>query len=381
MKKILSFILSLILVMGLVPAGYSEAKTTPTDATLGSQISVKLSNASDTKMYKFTTKEAGRITIEVATTAQADDYAISTTLKDADGKVVVDPQSGSAYSMPSYGASAGETFYLIVENSYRGYDTSFKITFGFSATENWETENNDTSDKADPITGGTTYYGRISRSVDVDFYKFRISKAKKVKLTFGPSVIDGSSRMWDVDLYNEDGDSLDCFDTGSKNSRTVSLKKGLYYVRVAGQTAAADDGSLATAVGGDYYLIISTSALKIKRPVVTELKMFGTESWLYDNYATATVSLKNGGKTDGYTMKISRSSNMKSGTKKKNYEISADNGVTGKKIRSKIRMGIYPAYYVQVRGYVTDAFGSRIYGKYSKVKSGSLSARDYNKLK
>ena len=72
---------------------------------------------------------------------------------------------------------------------------------------------------------------------------------------------------------------------------------------------------------------------------------------------------------------------MKSGTKKKNYAISASNGVTAKKIRSQIRMSIVPAYYVQVRGYVKDAFGNKIYGKYSKVKSGALSARDYNDLR
>ncbi len=381
MKKIFSFLLSLILVLGLIPAHPVLAKTSTTDATLNSTVTVKLSNASDTKMYKFTTKEEVRITIDVATTAQGDDYSISTTLKNGDGKVVVDPQTGSAFSMPSYGAAAGETFYLIVENGYRGYDTSFKITFGFSSTDNWETENNDTSDKADALSAGTTYYGSISRSADVDFYKFKLSKAKKVKLVFGPNVIDGQSRMWDVDLYNEDGDSLDCFDTGSKNSRTLNLKKGLYYIKVAGQTSTAEDGSITNAVGGDYYLNFSASALSVKRPTVTEVKMLGTESWLYDNYATATVSVKNGGKIDGYTLRISRSSNMKSGTKKKNYAISASNGVTGKKIRSKVRMGIYPAYYVQVRGYVTDAFGSKIYGKYSKVKSGSLSAKEYNKLK
>ena len=194
-------------------------------------------------------------------------------------------------------------------------------------------------------------------------------------------VIDGQQRLWDVDLYNEDGDQLDIFDTGSKNSRTVNLKKGLYYIRVAGETAVSDDGTVTTATGGDYWLLFSSSALSIKRPTVTSVKMKGTESWLYDNYATATVSVKNAGSnTDGFTFRISRSSNMKSGTKKKTYTF-GNSGVTRKKIKSSVRMGIYKKYYVQVRGYVTDAFGGRIYGKYSKIKSGALSAKDYNKLK
>ncbi|MCR5097452.1 MAG: pre-peptidase C-terminal domain-containing protein [Lachnospiraceae bacterium] len=381
MKKIFSFILSLILVLAMIPAGITEAKTTATDVTLNSTVTVKLSNNGDSKMYRFKTTEAGQITIDVATTAQGDNYTITTTLKDEDGKVVVDPQTGSAYSMPSYGASADETFYLIVEPAFRGYDTSFKITFGFSTTQNWETENNDTSEKADTISSDTEYYGSISKSTDVDFYKFRVAGSNKVKLTFGPAVIDGQSRSWDVDLYNEKGESLDCFDTGSKNSITLNLKKGLYYIRVAGQTVATDEGGVTEGVGGDYIISFKRGSLSIKKPKVTEVKMYGEESWLYDNYATAKVSIKNGGAIDGYTMKISRSSNMKSGTKKKNYDLSASNGVTGKKIRSKIRMGIYPAYYVQVRGYVKDAFGGKIYGKYSNIKSGSLSAREYNKLK
>ena len=101
---------------------------------------------------------------------------------------------------------------------------------------------------------------------------------------------------------------------------------------------------------------------------------------LYDNYATATVSIKNAGSVDGFTFRISRSSDMKSGTKKKNYTIGAG-GVTAKRLRSNVRMGIYPRHYVQVRGYVRDAFGDRIYGRYSAKKSGMLSAKDYDKLK
>ena len=381
-KKFISMMLALVLVAASVSFLGTEAyaKTSYTDVSLGTIVTVKLSSATDTKMYRFTTKVAGRISIDVATTAQGDDYAITTTLKDADGRVVVDPTSGSAYSMPSYTAAAGETFYLIVENSYRGYDTSFKITFGFLDSDSWETENNDTSEKADALSAGFTTYGSISKSSDVDFFKFRLQKAKKVKLVFGPSVIDSESRMWDVDLYNEDGDSLDCFNTASKSSKTVSLKKGLYYIRVAGETGTDESGNVTTATSGDYYLLFSTSALSIKKPKITQVKMYGTESWLYDNYATATVSIKNGGSVDGYTFCISRSSNMKSGTKKKNYDISSSNGVTAKKIRSSVRMGIYPRYYVKVRGYVEDAFGSRIYGKYSKIKSGSLSSREYEKL-
>ena len=380
MKKIFCFILSLMLVIAALP-GVAFAKTSATEAEVGKTYTVKLSNAGDKKMYRFKTTVAGRITIDVATTAQGDNYSITTTLEDEDGKIVVDPQTGTAYSMPSYGAAAGQTFYLLVENAYRGYDASFKITINFSTDTNYETENNDTSQDANAISSGITYYGSISKGSDVDFYRFRIGSAKKVKLTFGPDVIDGVQRQWDVDLFNSSGDQLDLFDTGTKGSRTVTLKKGIYYIRVASATSVSDTGVVSDATGGDYGLSYTTSSLSIKRPKITGVKMKGTESWLYDNYATATVSIKNGGSNiDGYTFRISRTSSMKSGTKKKNYSISTS-GVTRKKIKSSVRMGIYSAYYVQVRGYVTDAFGKKIYGKYSKIKSGTLSSKDYNKLK
>ena len=381
MKRFLSFILSLIMMLTLVPVSVSADSTSAVDATVGSSVTVKISNSNDHKTYRIKAPGDGRITVKVSTTSKDKDYAIRTTLKDEDGRVVVDSQSGSSYSMPSYGASEGDIFYLFVEDSYRGYDTSFKITFEFSTTENWETENNDTSEKADKISSGTTYRGSISKSDDTDFYKLKLSSAKKVKFTFGPDVIDNKERMWNVDLFSTDGESLDLFTTGSKNSRTIKLKKGTYYVRITDETTTSEDGTPTTAVGGDYYLSFTTSSFKIKRPTITAVKMYGKESWLYDNYATAKVSVKNGGAIDGYTLKISKSSNMKSGTKKKNYAISASNGVTAKKIRSQIRMSIAPAYYAQVRGYVKDAFGNKIYGKYSKVKSGSLSARDYNDLR
>ena len=380
-KRIIAFLVSMALFLGMVLSMEAYAKTSATDASVNTTYTVKLSSATDKKMYKFKTPEAGRISIDVATTAQGDNYAITTTLEDETGKIVVDPESGSAYTMASYGAAAGQIFYLIVTDSYRGYDTSFKITIGFSADTGWETENNDTSEDADAITAGQKYYGSISRSSDIDFFKFRLSAAKKIKLYFGPNVIDGRQRQWDVDIYNEAGDQVDVFDTASKSSMTLKLKKGLYYIRVSGGTSVADDGTIAAGVGGDYWLQLSVSKLSVKKPAITSVKIKGTASWLYDNYATATITIKNAGSNiDGFTFRISKSRSMKSGTKKKNYSLSSD-GVTAKKIRSAVRMGIYPAYYVQVRGYVRDAFGGKIYGKYSSVKSGKLSAKDYNKLK
>ncbi len=382
-KRVLPFLICLFLFAGTVftfPVTVVHAAST-TDVSLGSTVTIRLSNQNDSKMYRFTVPEAGRVTIDVATNSKAENYSITTTLKDEDGRVLVDPQTGSSFSMPSYGAVAGQTLYLVVESGYRGYDTSFKITFNFSAQVGYEAENNDTSDKANRIYPDAMCHGSISKSDDVDFFTFTIASPQKVKITFGPDVIDKKDRMWDVDLFDSDGESLDCFDTDSKSSRTVSLRKGTYYIRVAGGDAAQELLSDTTAVGGDYYILYGVSSLKIRRPTVTEVKLFGTESWLYDNYATATVSIKNGGDIDGYTFRISRSSNMSSGTKKKNYAISSGNGVTRKKIRSKVRMGIYPKYYVQVRGFVKDAFGHNIYGKFSKIKSGSLSDREYNKLK
>ena len=61
--------------------------------------------------------------------------------------------------------------------------------------------------------------------------------------------------------------------------------------------------------------------------------------------------------------------------------ISFGDGNSRKKVTLTTRFPILRKYYVQVRGFVQDRFGHKIYGNYSKVKTAAMKKSVYNKYR
>lgn len=56
-----------------------------------------------------------------------------------------------------------------------------------------------------------------------------------------------------------------------------------------------------------------------------------------------------------------------------------NNGNSRKKVTLTTRFPILRKYYVQVKGFVQDPFGHKIYGNYSKVKTATMKKSIYDK--
>lgn len=68
----------------------------------------------------------------------------------------------------------------------------------------YEQEPNDTVSTANSIKVNAKYNGNISKSNDVDYYKFSLSNAGVVKFIFGHDFVDSSGNYWKLGVYNVD---------------------------------------------------------------------------------------------------------------------------------------------------------------------------------
>lgn len=337
---------------------------------LNQSYTVKLDD-NETRLYQFTVSTAGNIKIHLKNTDPVGTQRIGAQLYDSNNLELTQSRSGANIDLPIYSTGGGRTFYLKLWNDYYAWETSFQLTVEFQATTNWETEDNNSTGAADPITANKTWYGMINDNNDeCDYFKFTLNANKKVNIKFGPAEVDGESHRWAVSLLDSKNNSVEIYNSDITKTYTTYLKKGTYYLKIENSSYAENI---------TYAFSYSVSSLKIKTPKITSIKLKGYKHWFTGTYMKITaIKLKNSGECAGYSVKVSRKKSMKTKTVK-DIDLEGTNSL--KKISFDEELLILKKYYVQVRGYVKDAFGNGIYGKYSKVKCKKTKKSVYKKLK
>jgi hypothetical protein len=130
---------------------------------------------------------------------------------------------------------------VTTNDTYEGrspIDCIYNLTVKTTASSLWESENNDSSEKADLISSNKTYHGLLQAVDDVDWYKVKVSGSGKLTVILNMSDstnIDDVGNGWDLCLYKSaTGDAL-AKTQNIKSSGKVTfnnVKKGTYYVRV-----------------------------------------------------------------------------------------------------------------------------------------------------
>ena len=137
------------------------------------------------------------------------------------------------------GLPAGN-YYIEIESSdsyssnHSDKTYTFKINYTVSST--WETEDNYNYSNADIISVNKEYNGATLTSGDVDYYKFVVNQAGKYTINFQHKNLKDTDRYWKLNLYNINTKELlstDVKGSGTtKNSSSIYLKKGTYYLRI-----------------------------------------------------------------------------------------------------------------------------------------------------
>ena len=218
--------------------GDSNTINTAYPINLNGSTTDSLAKNNEVKWYKFSVPSKGYICIDFS-----HDY-----LESSSNYWRIQLYSSDQVEMASYnyqgkeistksgdiGVKAG-TYYLKVSPSYYS-NLNYRITVNFVTSNYWETENNDSKEKANSISTNTIYYGSLMRSNDADWYTFNIPSDGYVSIEFSHDYINSTSNYWRIFLYDSSMQEYTSYTNNGKDinlySPNFGVKSGKYYIKV-----------------------------------------------------------------------------------------------------------------------------------------------------
>lgn len=270
MKRVLSFVLSLVMLMSITGglgltayAGdtyyetednddYSSADYVPVNSTIYGVCTFE-DYSSDSDWYKFSLSSPAKVNVQFSfNRADADGrWQVSLYKYDGNGNLTqldykdVYIYDGN-YTFPSEGLPAG-TYFIEVQGLDSACNRQYSVTPKCAYVSNWETESNDDYTSADPLSMGVTRYGTcisVNYSNDVDWYKFVLNSSSSVSVTFTHTKASADG-YWTVYLCKYVGNG-NCSQVaykdvyvsdGNYTFPTQGLSAGTYFVEVYGSNS------------------------------------------------------------------------------------------------------------------------------------------------
>lgn len=195
--------------------------------------------------------------------------------------------------LPIYSSDSGKSFYLKIRDCGFGPapGNTYHLTAGFQSTTDWETEPNDTTASADAISQGNPRYGTITDyDYGCDYFKFKLDRAKKVSITFGPKEVSGTENEWDVFLIDSNNRSVQIYQAGTTETYTCYLKKGTYNIKFESHYSAAYARS---AVNVPYAVSYKESEINLAKPSITSISAAQEGTYSYED--SFLIKIKNPG--------------------------------------------------------------------------------------
>ena len=264
MKRVLSFALSLVMLMSITGglgltayAGdtyyetednddYSSADYVPVNSTI-----YGVCRDYDDDWYKFTLSSSAKVNVQFSfNRADADgDWYVYLYKYEGNGDYsTLDYEDvyvyDGSYTFSSLGLPAG-TYFVKVYGYNSACGRQYSITPKCSYVSNRETEFNDEYTSADPLSMGTTRYGVNPTSSDDDWYKFTLNSPASVSVAFTHTKASADGD-WGVYLYKYNGGGEYaqlayedvCVSDGNYTFPTQGLSAGTYFVKVSGCNSA-----------------------------------------------------------------------------------------------------------------------------------------------
>ncbi len=175
----------------------------------------------------------------------------------------------------TFGVTKG-TYYIKIKqyssSYYSGRNYSLKVNF--TATDDWETENNSSKNSANNISLNQTINGALSMKGDEDWYCVYVPSSREIAVTFSHELLSSSSSYWTFTIYDSSNSKIYSMsrrgDTESVTSDYISVSSGTYYVKVKQYSSS-------------YYSGVNYSLCVLE-------KHEHTGDWLYSTAPTCTTS-------------------------------------------------------------------------------------------
>ena len=223
-------------------SGENDTIDTAEAIDVNTEVTGNLSSEDDVDCYKVTLEQDGALALDfINENVNAYAYYWNISLLYEDGSKITSWDFYGTNKKASYtpvGLNAG-TYYIEISksNSYSEKDYTFKANFLTSSdTLTYESENNDTIDKADAIPTNMNICGNLHDEDDVDYYAIELTEPGAIGIDFINENVNAYAYYWNISLLYEDGSKItswDYYGTNKKYSYTpIGLKAGIYYIKI-----------------------------------------------------------------------------------------------------------------------------------------------------
>lgn len=234
----------------------NDTYQTANEISLGNAVYGNLHKSSDIDWYKFTIPEDGYISIDFnhEQISSKDNYW-RFYLYHSDGVTHYDNHysywgvTGNENRSTCQLGVKSNTYYLMIRDGYYGdfSDKTYNITINYNEADNWESEVNNTSDKANEISLNSAYYGTLRSYEDVDWYKFTVPTNCKISVSFNHTKLNSSDTYWLVYVYQSDAvtklTNFSVKGNADAASDYIDADNGTYYLKVYCSTSYSHSGS------------------------------------------------------------------------------------------------------------------------------------------
>ena len=211
--------------------------------SLNTFINGSISDYYDKDFYKITLPSDGNVTLTMKQQTDAQWYAH---IQNSNGTVFEslytdDSELVEGYATTQVGLPKG-TYYIQVKNSSYAYNEPYQFQVGFTSSEFYEKESNDSITAANEIQLNKDYIGSLRDSSDKDFYKIVVPSDGNITLSLNQE----AGAQWYGHIQNSKGEIFESLYTDDSElvegtaSVEVGLPKGTYYVQIKNNHYAYD---------------------------------------------------------------------------------------------------------------------------------------------
>ncbi len=234
-------------------SGGTQNQDTAKEIEVNTTVTDNLSESKEKDWFKFTVAGEGYVEIEFTheTVASSknhwciDFYTSDKTTGYAQdsGRTYWDVVGNENKTTPKMGIEAG-TYYIEIQRSSSAWsDVNYQLNVKFMPMLDWETENNNTYEKADELKLNTVKKGTIVKSNDVDWYKFEIPANGYITLDFTHEVVASTKNHWRFHLFTSDATTgyaikpgngaivWDVVGNENRSSDELGISAGVYYIK------------------------------------------------------------------------------------------------------------------------------------------------------
>lgn len=361
MKKVIAGLMAGVMMLAmLVGTVFAENNTLNSAAAINVNQDYQgmLESSGDVDFYSFTLTQNGNVTVTMPRQSGS-----SWRITVSDGDATTYKSFNTAYSNIVSGNESADiglppgTYFIRIEEYTNAGKIPYGFRIGFTPSEFYEKEFNNSLQTSNPINVNQTYKGTLQTSNDTDFYKFTLTQPGNLTLKM-PRI---SNSSWRVTLMDGNANTYKSFNTAYANivsgdeTAQIGLPAGDYYVRVEEYTNASDVPYSLTAAftASAYYEREFNNSLQTSNPISVNQLYNGTLQTSNDVDFYSFTLTKNG----NVSLSMPRKSNSSwrvtlsdgSGNTYTSFSTAYTNIVSG---NETVQVGLPPGtYYVRIEEY------------------------------